>query len=228
MPIFEDYSDELDALLKNSEVKWGFDLGFIDYNDVSQIIRIHIYNKFHLWKPEKGTFKVWAGRVIKNQVINLKQRLLNKFRSPCTQNCPYNQGGNQCARTPSGKQCEECPLFAKWEKRKKAGYEIVTARSLDETFEDDEDPRFQPAGGEVDISGAILKLHELMLAALEGNLRKFYQLKYIDGHGDEVVAFAFGFTTCEEGRVPGYRQMYNLDSQIKKKVHFILETQDIF
>lgn len=227
MPKFEDYIDELNALLKASEKKWGLDLGFIDYGDVCQIIRVHIYNKFHLWKPERGKFKGWAARIVTNQIINLKQRLINRFRSPCF-NCPYNQGGNQCARNISGRQNEECELFAKWEKRKKAGYEIISARSIDETFEDDDDPRFQPAGGEVDIAGATTKLHEIMLTLLEGNLKKFYQLKYIDGHNDEVVAFAFGFTTCEAGRIPGYRQMYNLDSQIKKKVHFVLDNYDIF
>lgn len=198
----------------------------VSWEDAEQIIRTHLWNKFDKWDQSKP-FAPWCNRVIDRQVINIKKHLLGRFMSPCA-NCPFNLGDNLCSKTLSGKKSEECPEFKNWEKKKKPGFQIITARSIDETFEDDEDPRYQPAGGEVDIPGATAKLHKLMIDSLEGRLKKFYRLKYIEGQGDELISFAFGFMTTEEGRAPGYRQMYNMEAEIRKKVHHILETQDIF
>ena len=228
MAKFEDYSKELDSLLKSAEQKWGLNLPSVSYEDIAQIIRLHIYNKFYLWDFKKAKFATWAKKVISNQITNLKKKYYLRFCSPCF-HCKFNQGGDACARNPSGKKNEECKEFLKWSKGKSAGQNINFAQSLDEKFEDNEETsKIQVSGDLINMSEATARLHELMLGALEDKLHKFYTLRYIEGHGDDLIALAFGFTTTEEGRAPGYRQIYNMEAEIKKLAHFILSTQDIF
>lgn len=224
---FEDKLNEIDSLLKTRKPRWEMDaIPSTGWEDVEQIIRIHLFNKFEKWDQSKP-FSRWCARVIDNQIINIKKHLIGRFISPC-QNCPFNLGDNLCAKTKSGKKCDECPKLAKWEKKKKNGYNLVLARSVDETFEGEDDPIIQPEGNLINLPEAIERLHRLMLETLTDKLRKFYQLKYIDGLNDSVIAFSFGFITSEEGRAPGYRQMYNMEAEIRKKVNLVMQTHDIF
>ncbi len=228
MSKFEDYSDELDSLLKSAEEKWNIPLASLSFDDVSQIIRLHIYHKFSKWDPEKGKFATWAKRVISNQIVNIKKRVWTRYVSPCS-SCIFNLGDNLCAKNPSGKKNEECELFRKWSKTRANGQNLNSAASLDERFEDDaQELKIQISGELIDITEATARLHELMLGALEDKLKKFYELRYIKSLPDESIALAFGFTTTEEGRAPGYRQIYHMESEIKKLARFIVSTQDIF
>lgn len=228
MAKFEDYSDELDILLKSAEEKWTLNLGHIDFSDACQIIRLHIYHKFEKWDPAKGKFATWAKSVISNQLINIRRRVWGKFLNPCA-SCPFNLGDDLCSQNPSGKKNEECKLFRKWSKTRANGQNLNSAYSLDERFEDDaQELKIQVSGELIDITEATSRLHDLMLSSLQDKLKKFYEMKYIKSLPDESIALAFGFTTTEEGRAPGYRQIYHMEAEIKKLARFIVSTQDIF
>lgn len=200
----------------------------MSFEDVSQIIRTHIYHKFHKWNPEKGKFSTWAKRVISNQIINIKKKNFLRFQSPCS-DCPFNMGDNRCGQNPSGKKNEECEKFRKWAKTKASGQSLVSPASLDERYEDEShELKIQVSGDILDLTEATERLHKLMMATLKDNFRIFYELRYLKGLPDEAISLAFGFTTSEEGRLPGYRQIYNMEAEIRQTARYIVSTKDIF
>ena len=53
-PTFEESYDFVNQEIRKRSKKWSLtSLNWIDYDDVSQIIRIHIYEKWHLYDGEK-------------------------------------------------------------------------------------------------------------------------------------------------------------------------------
>ena len=47
------------------------DIPGMDWQDIAQEIRIHLWNKFDLFDVKKSSFKTWANRVMKNRIKNL-------------------------------------------------------------------------------------------------------------------------------------------------------------
>jgi DNA-directed RNA polymerase specialized sigma24 family protein len=130
MLIFEDCIEEIDELLEKSRSKWHLDaVQWLGYDDVSQIIRIHVYNKWHLWNQERP-FKPWCRSVISNQISNLIRNNYSSFSKPCLK-CPHYMSENMCAFTNSKIQDESCPLYAKWLKKKRDIHDIRLPLPLD-------------------------------------------------------------------------------------------------
>ena len=51
---FEDHIEQIDAEIKKRKSKWNLTaLSWMDFDDVSQILRIHIFKKWHLYDPQK-------------------------------------------------------------------------------------------------------------------------------------------------------------------------------
>lgn len=222
MEITPEQLAELDKLLKAAEIKWNLNLGFMCYEDIQQIIRIHIARKINLFDPERGKFSTWAKRVINNQILNQKKKNFLRYLLPC-EDCP-NAG---CGRGPNSKS-KTCPIQDKWSKNKIQANNIHFAASLDESFEGEEAAKIQVAGTLVNLEAAAEKFHAMMLDALEDRVREFYQLKYIDGKTEREIAKIFGFSTSETNRCPGYRQIHNYLTQIREIADFIITHKDIF
>ena len=88
---FEDKREDLDQLLLKYRPKWQLSaLAWLDYDDVCQIIRLHVYNKWHLWDQSRP-FKPWASMIISNQIKNLIRNNYTSFANPCLR-CQYNMG----------------------------------------------------------------------------------------------------------------------------------------
>ena len=76
---FDSQCDSLEELLKRYRPKWQLSaLAWIDYDDVCQIIRFHIYKKWHLWDQTRP-FKPWASMIISNQIKNLIRNNYTNF-----------------------------------------------------------------------------------------------------------------------------------------------------
>ena len=70
-PKFEDVIEKIDTEILKRRGKWNLTiLSWMDFDDVSQILRIHIYKKWHLYDPEKP-LAPWLNRIITNQIKNL-------------------------------------------------------------------------------------------------------------------------------------------------------------
>jgi RNA polymerase sigma factor (sigma-70 family) len=117
MESFENKIEEIDELLLKFRSKWQLDsIVWMDFQDVCQIIRIHLYNKWHLWDQERN-FRPWCAQVIRNQMINLVRDHHTRFVRPCLR-CDHNLGENSCDLTPSKIQCAQCPLYANGKRKK--------------------------------------------------------------------------------------------------------------
>ena len=69
--IFEECIEIIDAELQKRKNRWNLtSLAWMDYDDVSQIIRIHIHKKWNLYDQSKP-LAPWLNRIISNQIKNI-------------------------------------------------------------------------------------------------------------------------------------------------------------
>lgn len=131
--IFEDKIIEINEFIAKRKGKWRLEsVSGLDFEDIAQILRLHIYRKWHLWDQTRP-FGNWINKVISRQLTNLIRNYYGNLAPPCNSDpkpCSHNQGGNLCGWTPSGTKCSECPLYDKWEKTKKYGYNLLLADSI--------------------------------------------------------------------------------------------------
>lgn len=223
---FEDCFEVIEEEVAKRRHKWQLNsIAHIDFDDVSQILKLHIYNKWHLWDQSRP-FKNWVNTVISNQIINLVRNHYGNLAPPCNK-CPMNQGANLCSQTPSGEKCAECPLYAKWEKSKKHGYELRLPSSIDDP---DSSASFCLAAPEKTYSfeNSLERFDKELKKVLSESNYKVFRLLFIEKHSEEEVAKEMGFTSNEEGRKAGYKQIYNIKKQILSKAKNILKTKEIF
>ena len=115
-PSFEESIHLIDEEIKKRRSKWNLTaLAWMDYDDVSQIIRIHIHKKWDMYDPIKP-LGPWLNRIISNQIKNLIRNHYGNYSRPCLR-CAAAEGDSLCEIYQ--KQCSSCPLFAEWEKNKK-------------------------------------------------------------------------------------------------------------
>jgi len=227
---YEDKSDVIDEELRKRRGKWFLkSLAWIDYDDVAQIIRAHIYKKWEQWDQSRP-LKPWLNRLITNQLKNILRNYYSNFVRPCL-NCPFNQSPNLedgkealCGFTSNGLQCNECPLFAKWEKTKKSAYDIKMAHSLESRPQE----VGAMSGDPFLLEHAERKLHTEMQKSLNERQFMIYEMLFIQNLTEAEVAEKLGYRTNEKGRKAGYKQLKNLKKQFKEKALFILRTKDIF
>ena len=68
---FESKIREIDFEIQKRKSRWRLtSLSWMDFDDISQILRIHIYKKWHLYDPSKP-LAPWLNRIISNQIKNL-------------------------------------------------------------------------------------------------------------------------------------------------------------
>ena len=120
-PKFEDCIDVIDVEIAKRRSKWGLTaLAWMDYDDVSQIIRIHIYKKWHLYDPSKNLLP-WIRTIISNQLKNLKPIAIADITKTKTDNSSekkrktisqevrdkvWNRDGGKCVECDSNENLE--------------------------------------------------------------------------------------------------------------------------
>ncbi len=228
MDSFEDNLLLIDKEILKRKNKVHLYLNDCDFDDLAQIVRIHIYEKWHLRDKDRPLLN-WVNRIISNQITNYIRNNYGRLAPPCIK-CPMNQGGNLCSYTPSGTQCSLCPLFKAWEKKKKVGYNLKFASSLNEVFEDaDEDlsDRIAPEHEAIDWDKVLKNLSLKMKERLPRELYLVYKFLYVDGHSELKLAEKLGLKTSEKKRNPGYKQIYNLKQKIIDEAKVIIANEDI-
>tara|TARA_Y100000592_G_C5454780_1_gene310766 strand:+ start:313 stop:1032 length:720 start_codon:yes stop_codon:yes gene_type:complete len=228
---YDDKKDIIDAELKKRRGKWFLNsVSWIDFDDVCQIIRAHIYKKWEQWDQSRA-LEPWLNRIISNQLKNILRNNYSNFSRPCL-NCPFNQSkisgesdvpGELCGFTPSGLQCNECPLYAKWEKTKKHAYDIKMAVSIEACSAES----FMSGSQTFDIDEALIKLNKELKKVLNDKQYTIYKMLFIENKTEEEVAKKMGYRTNEKGRKAGYKQIKNLKKTFKQKILSILEKKDI-
>jgi DNA-directed RNA polymerase specialized sigma24 family protein len=229
---FEEKHQEIDVEIKKRRGKWFLDsLAWFDFEDVEQIIRAHIFKKWEQWDQSRP-LAPWINRIITNQMKNILRNIYSNFVRPCL-NCPFNQSrssdspgikpGSLCGFTNSGEQDSECPLYAKWEKTKKAAYDIKMAV----TIENHPSEIFSMQDSDIDIDSSIEKLSKELCKVLPEKQYKIYEMLYVKHMDEEEVAKVMGYKTTEKGRKAGYKQLKNLKKIFKEKAINILKKGEV-
>lgn len=229
---FEEMHDVIDAVMMRRQSKWRLKaVAWLDFDDIKQIIKVHIYNKWHLWDQTRP-IEPWLNRVISNQIRNLIRNHYTTYAKPCY-SCPHNLNKNyaesgqeySCAATKSKTQCAECPLYARWEQTKKEAYNI----KLPVTIENHKNYHLSlEENVSWDFAAAEKKMHELMKEELSPKHFFIYRMFFIDHLSDEQVSKILKFKTSEKGRKAGYRQIKNLKQLMYLRAVQLLKENDVF
>jgi len=217
---FEECIEIIDTEISKRRGKWNLtSLSWIDFEDVSQIIRIHIYEKWSQYDPEKP-IRPWLNRVISNQLKNIIRNNYTNYTRPCLR-CAAAEDTDGCRIYTT--QCSDCPLYAHWEKRKLSAYNLKMPLSL-ENHQQEVNSIFDDY---INFDEKIEQLNKKMEEILKPTELLVYQSLFIRKENELTVAKKLGFKTTEKKRSPGYKQIQNIKKQIIKKVKSLIEKGDI-
>jgi len=217
---FEECIKDIDFEICKRRNKWNLTaLAWMDFDDVSQILRLHIYKKWHLYDQIKP-LAPWINRIITNQIKNLIRNNYGNFTRPCLR-CAAAEGEDLCQIYKT--QCNACPLYAQWEKTKKRAHDAKLPLSLENHTRE---VHSIPSDG-CDIEAAAKKLHKKMQKILKPNEWLVYKYLYVEFLDEEQVAKKMGYRTTEKNRQPGYKQIKNIKKNIIKKVKGLLDGEEI-
>ena len=214
---FEESIDIIDGELLKRKNRWSLtSLSWMDYDDVSQIIRIHIYKKWDMYDPEKP-LAPWLNRIISNQIKNIIRNNYGNYARPCLK-CAASDGEDGCEIYK--KQCNDCPLYAHWFQNKKRAHDTKLPVSLENHPQEISNKPLDS----FDIEQEAQSLHRHMQNTLKPIEWRVYELLYIQNKTENEVARVLGYRTSEKNRQPGYKQIKNIKKSIMTKVKkFILE-----
>lgn len=220
---YEDLIPEIEQILAKYRAKWQLTaLTWLDYDDVCQIIRLHVYNKLHLW-DQKRAFKPWLSVLVSNQIKNLIRNHYTNFAKPCLQ-CPHYGGGEDCAMTKSGEQDISCGLFHNWRKKKENAYNLKLPLSLDTSIFMSDNLYDE----NVDYDEKVSKIHVLVLNKLNDRNKVIYTMLFIENASDEEVALKFNFKKdTSKRKTPRYKQINNLKKKFYNIAKDILQGDDL-
>jgi len=224
-PIFSDCIYIIDSELQKRKSRWRLNaIAWMDFDDVCQKIRLHIFNKWDQWDNKRG-LRPWINTIITNQMTNLVRNNYSSFSKPCLQ-CKYNQGGNLCAIY--GSQSSDCKDYSKWELGKKDAYLIKMPISLDHSMRDLNNENKQQAidvkdnYSYMDYESKMAKFHQSMKTKLSAIDWRVYSLLYVENLDEIEAAKLMGYKTSEKNRSPGYKQIKKIKNKIYKIAKLIL------
>jgi hypothetical protein len=223
-PSFEECLYIIDEEILKRRGKWRLTaIAWMDFDDVSQKIRLHIFNKWDQWDNTRP-IRPWLNTIITNQITNLIRNNYSSFSKPCSQ-CKYNLGGNLCELYVN--QNSSCNIYAKWESSKKSAYDIKMPVSIHEYASESKDGsvsqleiNIPDTNKYIDYSFKIDIFHKKIKEKLSVVEWKVYSYLYIDNKNEIETAQAMGYKTSEKNRSPGYKQI----KKIKNKIFKIAKT----
>jgi hypothetical protein len=218
---YEDFSDIIDAAIKRQQFKWRLKaVKWFDFEDVEQVIKLHIAKKWHMWDQERP-LEPWIGRIISNQIRNLVRNHYGNYIKPCS-SCKFARG-DDCSATLSKKQDSSCSIYAKWEKSKKTGLELKIPLSTEDFVKEVRGREYT----DFDFDGSLAKLDVQMKIKLTPNHYIAYRMLYFEEKTEEDVARFMGYKISPQKKKLGYRQVKNLKKKFLETAMEILEQQDI-
>ena len=220
---FEERLPEIETIVDKRKNKWY--LSTIPWEDVRQILIIKIFNKYHTYKEERALFEHWANRVITNQIKNLLRNNLYKYSRPCIQGggCIYNMGDDNCSYTKSGKQCAECPLYARWQDRKENQYNIQQSLPLENHIQ--EINNIQTDFVEIERAKSIID--QKMKDFLKPHEYNIYSLIYIHHKSEREAGEILSYKKSKGNDIPGYQIIRKAKKKIVKYASIIIREEGL-
>lgn len=212
---FEDSISIINEEIAKKSSRWTLRaIPSIDFDDVSQILRIHIFKKWPKYDQSKP-LRPWLARLINNQIINLIRNYYSNFSRPCLK-CVASQGGDLCSLYV--KQCSKCNLYKRWLMTKKRGSDVKLPLSIEAC----EKEVHQLPCEYTDISTDINDLHNKIRRTLTNIERQVYDMLYIEHLEKEEIANRMGYKTSESGRAKGYKRIKELEKTFIVKAKQVL------
>ena len=219
---FEDCIEIIDAAISRQQSRWRLDsINWFDFEDVKQVIKLHIYKKWHMWDQEKP-IEPWLSRVVSNQFKNLLRNYYGNYARPCLR-CEHAINGDGCAITRDNKQNSTCLIYKEWEQKKKSAYDIKLAV----TIENHTNEIISKEDSNSDITYAVQKLTVEMKNVLPTKKYMAFKMLFLQNMPEEQVAKYLGYKTNEKKRTAGYKQIKNLRKIFQEKAREILDNKDI-
>lgn len=207
---FEEYLPIIDEEIAKRKHKWSLSsLTWMDFDDVSQIIRIHINNKWTQYDQTKP-IQPWLNVIISHQIKNLIRNVYSNYARPCLK-CDAALEPNGCKIY--GEQCVDCPLYANWKKRKEPATNIKIPVSI-ENHTNEVRNMFDETSN---IFQHIENLHCKMKEILKPIEYQVYESLFILHENEDIIARKLGYISNEKGRPPGYKQIKNITKAIVTK-----------
>lgn len=217
---FEECINEINVELEKRRRKWTLSaVPSMDFDDVCQIIKLHLWKKWYLYDQSRPLV-TWLNTVITHQIKNLLRNNYSRFTKPCLR-CACNEGGDLCSLY--GTQNIECQLYNNWIKNKKIAYDI----NLPVSIENHAQEVFEVSDNKIDIDKSVLLVHKKMQEVLKPIEWKVYKSIYIDNKSEEDTAKLMGYKSVQEGKFKGYRQLKNVQKTILNKVKKCLKNSEI-
>ena len=220
---FDDNLKVIDIQLCKRRSLWSLtSLAWMDFEDVSQIIRIHIYKKWELYDPTKPLIP-WVNKIISHQIKNLIRNNFSNYAKPCLR-CSASLPDNGCE--VYGVQCGDCPILKHWLNRKENAYNIKIPVSL----ENHDNEIVSNNNTSANLPEHIIKFQAVMKKQLKPVEWRVYEALYIHNKTELEIAKEMGFKTSEKNRSPGYKQIKNIQKAILKRAKKILkdDESDVF
>ena len=171
--IFEEKLPIIEVEIRKRRNKWQLNiLKWMSFEDVEQIIKLHVFKKWHMWDQSKP-LEPWLSRIIANQIRNLIRNNYTNYVKPCM-SCPYNLGDDFCSLNKSGLQDSSCDKFAAWSKSKRHGYNIKLPLELENHSREVDDMSFE----QLDFSRSIELLNQEMKKILSENYFHAYRMLF--------------------------------------------------
>lgn len=221
---YEDKSKVVDEELLKRRKSWFLtSIAWIDYDDVCQIIRIHVFRKWAQWDQERP-LRPWLNKIISNQLKNILRNYYANFARPCL-TCPFNLDDESCGFTESGQQDTSCPLFKKWTYTKKNAYDVKVALPLD-----GKEFLLDHGGSDMffDFEKATKRIQAVLKTKISAKQFELFELLFLKNIDEVEVAKIMGYKSSESGRKAGYKQIKNTKKLIKNLVMKIIKEQDLF
>ena len=217
---FENCIEIIDQEISKRKNKWTLtSISWMDFDDISQILKIHIFKKWHLYDQNKP-LSPWLNRIISNQLKNLIRNNYSNYCKPCLK-CAAAEPDSGCAIY--GSQDARCPLFKNWLAKKKSAYDVKMALPLENHQSEVRDVEVSSSNIEM----GIRKLNEKLKETLKPNEWIVYKGFYIDNESEVEIAKKLNFKTTEKNRTPGYKQIKNIQKSIITKARKILDKNDL-
>ena len=207
---FENCISLINTEIVKRKNKWTLSaLNWIDFEDVSQIIRFHIYKKWNLYDESKPILP-WVNRIISNQIKNLIRNNYGNYARPCLK-CAAAIGESECKIY--GKQDKSCPMYKNWVKTKKNAYDLkMTVSVEDHSYEIN-----NQSAPQYNIQRAAANLHEKMKKILKPIEWRVYDLLYIQNKTEEYVCKNLEFKYDKKAKTTYNKQLRNIQKAIIKK-----------
>lgn len=219
---FEDKIDIINNELRKRKGKWQLKArADLDFEDVEQIIRFHIWVKWSLW-DQTQPLEPWLNRTITRQIINLLRNLYGGFSRPCLK-CAASQGGDLCAIYKT--QCAECPLYAKWVRGKKQAHDVKIPLPLENHLQEVE----SISSDFINYDAAAEIIHARIKLKLTKVQFKVYQMLYIDNLSEDEIARQMDYKKNEDlkRRVIRYKQIENYKKKFVDLARRIIQEEDL-